>query len=86
MHSRERRPSWGLVVAFAIVFAATVVAALLAGCAPSVTPPLPSREFRSPAWKRYDVNGYGVYEFWLDDGTRCVALSHAGGIVCEWQR
>lgn len=27
-----RRPSWGLVLAFALVFAAVICAALLAGC------------------------------------------------------
>lgn len=55
-----------------------VVAFLLAGCGPT-------QQAKSTIAKRYIVGAGTVYEFNLEDGTRCVTHVQRGGIDCEWK-
>jgi len=56
-----------------------LLALALVGCTPSD----PTASIR-PAQIEYVVAGYGVSEFRLMDGTRCVKSGSA--LTCEWQR
>lgn len=54
-----------------------LVAAVLAGCGPTQ----PAQETIA---KMYYVGPAAVYEFQLEDGTRCVVYSPRGGLDCNW--
>lgn len=34
---------------------------------------------------RYDVPGTWLYEVRLKDGTRCIYVTHDGGVDCDWR-
>lgn len=61
-----------------------VISCLLCGCTQQ---PVPSSKV-TPGSTYYDIPYNDVYEFHLNDGTRCVVFSgnKRGGITCDWAK